>query len=288
MAGRHKQTSQDPDVEASQAELAALENRKSKTQEELLALFDEKKKFVADFEDLKKKTIEEMAAKRAVNAKSIDDMEQKHRNIEMALTTIESVQKMTIEESVKLEAHRDALKKEVGELTETRVKEEKELKRLGEEHSTVKDTIKTTHNELKDLHFKLEPKKTELKEIEAKVAAHTKEYADLSGSVAGYQEDVSKLIELKTKLAKEVDGYNREIGDKQSGLAKAESDLSEIEKKAADHKVYIDKATIDINNRLEAAGRLEQLVDGKRDHLKQLEALFSTERLAKYGYKKVT
>lgn len=288
MAGRHKQTSQDPDVEASQAELAALENRKSKTQEELLALFDEKKKFVADFEDLKKKTIEEMAAKRAVNAKSIDDMEQKHRNIEMALTTIESVQKMTIEESVKLEAHRDALKKEVGELTETRVKEEKELKRLGEEQATLKETIKTTHSDLKDLHFKLEPVKRDITDLQAKKEA-------LISHNEGAEVKHKNFEIVKTSLENEIKAKTEEfnsltdaIKDRKGALVNVQADLAEVEKKAADHKVYIDKTTIDINNRLEAAGRLEQLVDGKRDHLKQLEALFSTERLAKYGYKKVT
>lgn len=286
MARRDLPTSEDKDVEASQAELAVLEGKKNQTQEETLAVAKNKQELEDAFAAAKKQLDEELQAKRATHAKALDDMEQKHRNIEMALSTIESVHTMTKEETARLEAACNGAKEELLGIQDLLAKDKAEVTRLGILKHNLEEGIKDYRTDLRELNEKIEPLKKEHADLLITWRSTSESNAALTGNMLRSQEVLNKIKEEAEGLTTTLVALGKRIDEKKELLFAANGELIDVQKKVSDHKQAMAALDAEISTKAGNAARLEQHVDKKLTHLKEIEKQFTTEHLARFGYKK--
>lgn len=276
-----------PEIEESQAHLDELEGQKNKVQEDTLAIAQNKQELEAAFETAKQKLDEELALKRTAHAKEIDEMEQKHRNVEMALSTIESVQTMTKEETGRLESERDVLKGEVVALVETRAKESAEVNRLGILKHNLNESIADARTDYREIEAKIEPLKKEFAIITAALSASNETNASLISDLFKRQQEHDHIAGVIKNLETKADSLTREIHEKKEALPVLNEQLLNIQKEVIEHKAVMAKKEEEINTRNSNAALLEQRVNKNLEHLRGIQDNFTVERLASHGYKKL-
>ena len=286
MSRRNITISKHPDLKASEEELAVLEAAKNTSQGEVLSIAANKKQLEEDFEAAKKRLDEELTLKRAAHAKEMDEMEQKHRNMEMAVITMESVQAMMKEQTATREQVRDSVKKDIADLHDEKVKEKAEVTRLQILVHNLGDSIKDARTDYKELEEKIAPLQKELSILQGKIKDSTEKYSDLSDSVAAYHSEINELDTRKRKDTSILEQLSKEISDKTKQKVDLDIELVDAQKKLSEVKQQAAAVEADANTRAGNAARLEVHVDGKLEHLKELESHFTVEHLARGGYKK--
>jgi len=286
MARREQTITKDPDVEVSQAELQALEGVKSTIQTETLAVAKNKQELEQAFEEAKERLDRELETKSAAHFLQLDAMEQKYRNIEMTISTNESVQKMIQEETAVLEQVRELVKKDIAELHDNKGTVSAEVVRLLETQHLLEDNIRDLRVVENALDEKNKLVHMETIALSAKLKQEFARYDQLIGNHTVLREKVTHLSAIHADVQSKIDAINKDLVGKVVALRTATNDLMDVQKRVADHKQSMAVLESEISARAGNAARLEQHVDKKLDHLKQIEQNFTNERLAAHGYKR--
>lgn len=286
MGERRQTISQTPDVEASQAEFAALESEKRKVQEETLAIAKNKQELEAAFKESAAKLDEELHIKRTAHAQALDDMEQKHRNVEAALTMISEVQGLAMTQTKKFEAERDDIKKEVAELNGSVAGSKAEVNRLVLLKHNLNESIADARTDYKDITSKITFKAAELNGLEAKLSALKNAHAEFMPQVTAEVNAHKALVEEVAGLQTTLRALEIKIEDKQKELSSVNGELMDVQKQVSGHKQSMAEREAEATTKAGNASRLELHVDKKLNHLKELEKQFTTEHLARVGYQK--
>lgn len=283
MARRNLPTSKDKDVEASQAELAVLEGKKNQTQDETLAIAKKKQELVAAFAEVNKQLDEELSVKRAEHVREIDKMEQKYRNVEAALVTIEAVQKETKEKTIRLEGERDSVKVEIAELFDVRTNSKAEVNRLMVLKHNLDESVKDARTDYKELENKILSLQKQLPLLLEQIKTATKEYSDLSALVAAYYSDINELDTRKRKDISVLEQLSKDISDKIKQKADLEMALTKLQDSLEKIKQNISTREADIAAKAGELSRLETRIDEKIIILKEAKKEFTTEHLLRMG-----
>lgn len=88
-----------------------------------------------------------------------------------------------------------------------------------------------------------------------------------------------------TQLMNDIDMLSKALSVKEQEIRDQNNMLSELQKKAADHTLAMNKKTEEVNERVRNLSVLDQRIDEKMDILKQYKAKFSVDELAKMKVK---
>ena len=270
-------------IEDSQAELAHIESIKNSTQEHVLLIAKNKKELEDAFEDAKKRLDEELTLKRAAHAKEIDDMEQKHRNMEMAVTTMESVQSMTKEETSILEQVRDSVKKDIADLHDEKAKEKAEVTRLQILIHNLGDSVKDARTDYKELQEKIVPLQKDLPLLQSKIKTATEELNTLTAKTSTEREVHNTFVDERIKHEATTASLSRDISEKTKQKADLDIELVDAQKKLSEVKQQAAAIEADMAAKAGDLSRLETRVDDKIAVLKEAKKEFTTDAARVYG-----
>lgn len=286
MAHRDRRTAKDPDVEASQVELAAIAAEKETKQGEVLAIAQNKKELEQAFEESKVKLDAELTAKRESSAIEI-----------AALDKIIAAKKVEAEvlekENVNMRSFNGALKTEGESLRSYLARKREELSTITTAIDTHTQTgkkiltdIKTCKDELEALVKNKEAAELGCKNIEQKLKELHLSHSAKSDELSSATTEFKQLLEHKAIASAGLRDIELKISDKKDVLSVLNQEEISIQKKISEQKEFIAKQDADSTLRMGNAARLEQHVDKKLSDLKAVEAHFTTEHLARIGYKK--
>lgn len=286
MARREQTTTKHPDVAASQDDLAILEGRKDAVQKEILVLAENKKQLEADFKTSTEKLDHDLKEKREAHMGELAELSDSIRDTRVVLKKLEADKKTHADELIHLDEKRGAIVKdintfhgkrsalvnEIGTL-ETRIKE------LGHIRDTLRTDIKTLETSKTDLEKKVH-------ELTEKIRIDGEAHDRIIAHKQLMEGDHAKLVVSKNDTQNELDALNHTIKEKIDELAGLKASIIEVQKEVSDHKQVITAADVEISTRNANAARLEAHVSAKLTELKELEQHFTTEHLARVGYKK--
>lgn len=193
---------------------------------------------------------------------------------------------MTKEETARLERACNGAKEELLGIQDLLAKDKAEVTRLGILKHNLEEGIKDYRTDLRELNEKIEPLKKELEIVTSGLSAANKTNANLVSDILKRQQEHDHIAGIVKDLEITADSLTKEISGKKESLSVANAELIEVQKKVAEHKQAM--ATLDTESSTKAgnAARLEQHVDKKLVHLKEIEKQFTTEHLARFGYQK--
>lgn len=291
---------QNKDVEASQAELLMLESQKNAIQNDVLAIADDKKRLERERDEKIDSIEKELAQKRAdaaeairlLDAGVISAKERKAQAERDLMSTVSGNVKKDLEKAITERdaamEQRDAEQTKLAQARELRVAEEAKVKELSESKATIALDIDIAQKRRTDIF-------EENKKLEADLPAKRIEFKQLTQDCEKEGEHVKKLAELNleadaTLKAKDADieKKNASLVELSTKIAALGNDVADLEKHIAARKESADKTDAESTTRAGNAAKLEQHVDDKLAHLKELESQFTTERLARAGYRKTS
>lgn len=286
MARRDQPTPQDPAVEESHAELSILEGNKNAVQTETLSIADNKKRLEVDYGDRKRQIEDELTLKRREADLEKEALEKQNLNLK---TEGQSV----AQENQKVRAENAGYSAAAVIIKDSIARDEKTKEAL----TTSVKALTVSKNELQTSVNDLTPKVAELtKKVELLTADVTslekrkKDAIDGHVAKAAALEAVTKshdtLVMKRDEKQTEVNELDKTIAEKREELAKATSSVAEAELQVAAHRKEMFEKDKDSSERAARAARLEQHVQGKLEDLKEIEKQFTTEHLARFGYKK--
>lgn len=285
MAHRERRTATNQTVEASQAELAVIEGAKNTAQDAVLSIAANKKQLEADFETAKKKMDEELTLKREQATAEIRKLDETIAAKKAEVNAATQVATIVIEETKQLETTRDIVQKQLTESNEKLSAANTEVSRLAVLQHNLNDSVKDIRGDYKDAETKLIGVNKELSEVTAKVTELAGSHDRLLSSVTVYKSDISKFEEITKSYSVAHKKLDSEIQTKIAQKATLDTEVIEVQKQVSQHKQDMAARDAESTTRAGNAARLEQHVDAKLKHLKELEKAFTTEHLARGGYK---
>jgi chromosome segregation ATPase len=287
MAGRATQSH--PDVEALQAELAALEAQKHTVQTEMLGIATDKKRLHEEFEADKAKLDEELAQAHRNGGAELEILDeaiataktgkqQAEREFEEAQSkarALEGVHAAHSEATNQLASTQEAVKvaeKELAQLVAVRQEAEKAI-------ASYRFSFEELAVQKKALAATLAQQKTDVEHVSG-------EHDALKISLYEVQQIHADYTARKEGAAVELDGIRGQINERLAARTELESEITVLGKQKAVHAAEMAEKDAGITERAARASRLEALVDEKLQHLKELENRFTTEHLARMGYSK--
>ena len=204
----------------------------------------------------------------------------------MAVSTDEEYQKIVKEETTRLEAVRESVKKDIADLHDQKVKETEEISRLKAVEQKLRESVTGLTHDVVDLQEKIAPLEKELPALGAKIKSATENLNSIVGRTANQKEAHDTFVAHKAKLEADVAQLSKELENKTKQKANLDIELIDTQKKIAEHKQQMTDRETEANTRAGNAARLELHVNEKLAHLKELESHFTTEHLARTGYKK--
>ncbi len=286
MFNPHSQN-QNPDLEQAHKELADVEGRIASAQTILADIIANTKRVEGEGSKKLDELHEEITVKQA-ELKGVQDA---HRAVisghDIEKNTAKSAAAIAIQEkeatdkaldeSIRLyteqkETHKkhmvevDALKKQESDIRSS-------ISELTRAESELKKNIAAANVEFTPLVHKKEIAKNTLEELSLRTEVLKKEHASLDTSKEDKQ---NELMTLRQSVEQET-----------TKLADLKSEVADFEKQKAEHVAHIVEQNRQANERLGAATRLEQHIEGKRQELKKIEEKFTTEHLARMGYSKI-
>lgn len=298
MARREQAPSQDKDVEASQAELAVLDGEKSKTHDEVLVVINDKKRLEKERDELVSKIDKEVTQKRKAADEEIALLDKaviaaRERKSQAERDLMASVSGNVKKDLAQAITDRDAAVKErdieqakLAEVRTARTTEEAEVTRLQGLKQNLSDGIADARSDLKNLEGEKKKLEDDLPAKRAEFEQTKKDHVAETSRGGALLTTNNKLHQQNVAKNAELDGVLKQINERNGALIELTNKITEVEKELADKKEEVKKLDADSAERAGNAARLEQHVDEKLAHLKELESHFTTERLAKYGYKK--
>lgn len=283
---------QDPDLEAVRLEREHEEGQRDVAQNESISLGERNKQLEASYESRKRDIEDDLAIKRReaeIEKQKIADETLESRNEK---ATLESGNAVLRGEKATLIATNDTL-------VEQNYKEEARKERLTTDNTTFA-------NELADIKKQLETLLPELTQVQKSIAEGRGELANVterkqkasdehdefikksSEEVSKKTKDYNDLCDVHVVKTKQIVSLDTQLADKTAQLNTATQKLSEVQTSADTIHVAADKRDKESNERLGNASRLEKLVDAKREQLMEIEKAFTTEHLARIGYKKLS
>lgn len=287
----HRRTNQqavDPDVEQSAAELARLQGEQSTVQTATEAIAGNKKKLEEDFAEASKRLAEELAAKRDEASRLIKVYRQQ---IEQMATdrdnaTIEAQKARDSADTERkaladVRAQASILAQDASRLREDIKGLITDKEALSKENKSLTLNVKALEDERKDLGGKITDLKWTLNGTNSTLAVR-------NGDLERAKNEHEALDSSKTDKVDAVNALSRQINDKKTAITKAQEDLIALQKQAADQTAAMQKEKEERDQQVGNAARLEQRVDQKLNQLREAEKEFTTEHLARIGYKKIT
>lgn len=289
MASRSTQQNKNPEVEESAVELERLEGEKQKIQNEMLDIVATNKRLITEGEAQKEKIEEEVAQKRQEGDAELEAFNR-------AIATTKSVKKQLENEVLELRilvsdrdniliSHQEAKEKLTG-ILESIKKTTNELTGLTSNQNTLLAQIKGHHEDI-------DSKMAEKQSLDERISLLKKEEDSLKNShtelvtIIGkaVNDKESSIAEKEIKI-KELNQILDEISKRRLALMQLQTEISTLEEKVAEHTTTMTEKEASISERIAIAARLEEHVDGKLQHLKEIEKMFTIEHLARIGYKK--
>lgn len=282
------QTPIEPDVEASQAELARLKGEQESVQTATLAVAENKKKLESDYEAAKKRLDDELEQKRA-------DTDREIKALDAATVRAKGAREKAEQD---LASAKDALKHAERELDETRTEAQKATATL----NTAKADAKRLSAQCVALETKMEDCKASLPGLESKKKVLESEISLLgqmiekaksdreadTAAMAARQAEHELLGTTKVAREAELKAISEQTNEAKTELARAKESLIEIQKQANAQTTAMQTEKEARDVAVGNASRLEKRVDQKLSTLRELEKEFNTEHLARVGYKKFT
>lgn len=289
---RDMNTTKDPDVEASQAELHDLEGAKSTVQTELLETAEGKQRLEESFEVRKREIEDELAIRRreaeiekeAIDRGVLASLEEK-KGIDKTIETLKG-------NIVSLSEEETSLQIRVRECNETTVKASNDMVRLTAQRDTLQEEVDPLLATVTEAQKKFDILTADVEILEERKKTLTEDTSVLATSYSETKiahDTLSVTYEAnKKEAATEIEKLDALVSEKKTELIAATSNLETVQKDT-EKTIKESQEKEDLaNKRLESATRLEATVDMKLEHLREVEKAFTTEHLLKYGYKKTT
>lgn len=286
MARREQTTTQHPAVEAAHTDLASLEGQKNTVQAEILDSAENKKRLETDYEDRKREIEDDLAIRRRegdIEREKLENqniplkaennrLEQSNSELKKEVATLGTTASSLTEQIGRKEIEREKLISSVGELVNTKIALQKEVNEITPEADALQSKVSLLTKDATELEAKKQTLTHEVTALETKHDSVSKSHIVVTTARNEAQKELTDL-EKKISAAKEL-------------LATTQNDFIEVERKSGEIVVEAAGKLKEANERLGNAHKLELHVDEKLSHLKELESHFTTEHLARFGYKK--
>lgn len=281
------QTTTTPDVEDSRAQLEFLEGQKKSTQDEMLGVAADKQRLESERSEIIKRLDAEILQKQ----KELKDIESAHQKV-LAVHTKEKYDAelgsdTARKECTVIEQERDALKKEINALLAVKTGHSSSLAALRKQQSDVQYSVDLLKNEERQHKDRIEVLRRQ-RSSEEKLLAETEEKHANAKSAFNFEKDAHQSLTAgKAEKEKEIIRLTEVRSERQAEIRVFEATLGELEKQKTDRVAEVAEQDRSSNERLRNATLLEQKVDAKLAQLKEFESHFTTEHLARVGYKPI-
>lgn len=287
MALRKQSPSIDPDVEASRAELDTLEGAKNTAQQDVLVIAENKKRLESDKEETIKRLDDEIAGRQKdsedasiAHAQLISRLSKEKEDAEKARDT--AVQNKETAEQDAVTAQKQA----ADEIDKKKVITDS-IAALMTQEAAIRRSVKNAALDLERDETRSTEVKKELADIEAKLMATKDEHNSSVESFASEKKEHETLLTSKEAKQKEITILDASITDKNTKLTALTAEVTILENKRSEHETVMKQREDDANKRMANATNLEQRVDGKLEQLKEAEKEFTTDHLARMGYRPI-
>ena len=285
MSRKESQTNQDPDLEALQSEKENVEGQKNTLQTEVLGIAQNKKELEANFENAKNHLQDEFDLKKQTLEKEIADLEVRCATLRLKIKGAEEESEQAINEKNKV-----VVDKEFHQNEYTRIKTESEKEnvvhtKLLQENKILTENIVISKSELERY---TKEKNTFLKEIFdlKKVKGEVfEENVIAEKKLADAREELVKITRKQNEVLEETVIENQSLEKVQKQVSDEQIKLLDIQKKVSEHESQMQKRESEVNEKMGNLSRLEIRVDSKLEQLKEIKKEFTTEHLARMGYK---
>lgn len=283
---RDQPTPQDPDVEASRAELDALEGNKVNAQAEVLGIAENKKRLESDYEERKREIEDELLV-----ARREADIEKKHLHDEEIVLRTQHDQ-LRLKSSV-LRSENAAFAETNTKLVETvqqnQAKKEETLGIIAELQSHERElraSVTTLEPQVNGLTQSGNDLQRDITRLEISKVNSNRELIDVrdenNKSRIDHHAWLTTCKSEREALATELSGMKSEV----ERLIPLRDEARMLQTKAEKINADCNVRETSANERMANATKLEQHVQEKLESLKALESQFTTEHLARFGYRK--
>lgn len=283
---RDQPTPQDPDVEASRAELDALEGHKAKAQAGVLTLAENKNRLESDYDERKREIEDELLVSRREA-----DIEKEHLHDEVS--AILSAKEKLEHRGSELRNENAALGEANGKLRED--VRQSEMKK-GEVFGIVAE-LQKQERELRALVTALEPQvdglthrkqtlERDITRLEISKVNTTRDLAEVRDEDNRARIDHHAWLTTRKNERETIMKELSEMRAEVEKLITLRDEVRALEAKAEKINADCDERESGANERMANATKLEQHVQEKLESLKALESQFTTEHLARFGYRK--
>lgn len=278
---------QDPDLEVSRAEADAIEGRKNAAQNDVLRLAENKKEVEKSRADMIERLDKEIEDKIRLSNETTEKHNQLIATHEAEVIASLARRDKAAQDADIAQKQLDGIRSAYADVETKHVEKTAIVGVLIKRETDLKQSIAVLEGQKADTDQRVAAALTAKNEHEKARDAVKGEHAI---ELADYQKTHARNLEVKAdseRLEKENREANDTLGTKKSLVNAADIDLKQIQEKAAETEAASIKRDEESNRRLTAASQLEQLVDTKLGKLKEVEAQFTAEHLARMGYKKV-
>lgn len=288
MGRRELGSTQDPDVEASSAELERLKSEQNTVQTETLAIATNKKILEEGFESEKERLEQEVEEKRIDSESKIAAYEFQRKRFEDLRDAADGM----AQESKKLAA---AEAQKLNKLQQDIVSAQEEFQKIKNDITLIRESVlEATHSleshqssivDLSKKHSSLQESvstsKSSLKELQGKYDELFQSHETLKTEHSG----ISDSLASKTESIKQID---KDIASGQQTLSELKGQLADVQKQSVEQTAAMQKEKTERDIQVGNAARLIEKAEKHISILGSLEKEFTTEHLVRVGYKKLT
>lgn len=287
MTRRNPTTILDSDTEEARIELERIEGHKNAMQTEVLGIAQNKKELVTSFEDAKVRLNSEFEQKKSSFNSEIKMLEDRINVLKVEKSKAEKVGEQANTESQKMLVIKENIKTDIAKLTTEQQQNNSNkvslVKSINELESQLKQ-LKSDFDNFSNIKSDLVKEIKEKTDEKSKLA---KDILESEGLVSKYTSDINVLVEQHKHALSDSDSSKKSLEEIQPKLSVANAELLDTQKKKVELEQKMQERENDVNKRMGDLTRLEVVVDGKMVQLKELEQHFTTEHLARGGYKKL-
>lgn len=288
MSRRDSSTLQTPEIEASHLELSVIEGRKNTVLNETLSIAENKKQLEKDIVDSRERLEKEYEDKKKGIEADLLKLETRQKKAEVDTKQAEDSARLSgdkVDEMRKeiealvpvvwgLQQQKDSLSIEIVSLT----KEIKEGKSFLETLTSSVTELDKKGASLSETILGLEKRKTDLETKHVEIINNRNETSDSVNSLRverkALEDKIAEILSL--------------IAEKRGELSTINEEINKVTGQVAEHKLAMQKRENEANERLKKATDLELFVNDKLERLKELESHFTSEHVARHGYKKTS
>lgn len=287
MRRENPQLAEDQEIVDSREALEEIEGKKSIANAEVLLIADNKKRVEAEAQ----KRLEGLDQE--IEAKQKESREASERHRQLLATNIAEIEQIHKDRDAAqgnaIDARRETTELDAANIEKRQEKEAltASVMTLTAQESAIKSSIKTLELSLEHDKERSVTVKAELAVAEIKLATTNADHARVVPEYEAEKtvhESLKAIRDGRTAENTRLDGEILEKAKKRDALT---TELATIER----HKIEIETIAIardaESNVRMSNATKLEQKVDAKLMQLKEFESHFTTEHLARVGYKPI-